>query len=410
VSPLLVIFVTVFIDLIGFGIIIPLLPFYAEHFGASAFLVGLLSTSFSFAQFVFAPFWGWLSDRVGRRPVILAGLVGSALSYAMFALADSLPMLFVARTLAGVAGANIPTAQAYIADITTPQTRAKGMGLVGAAFGLGFIFGPAIGGFLSHWGYAAPAWFAAGLSLANFCAALVLLPESRPAHARTVSPSRRRFDAFREALQRPHLPWVLLLNFIAVTAFASFEATFALFSERRFGFTTVTIGYMFAWIGIVITIVQGGLVGRVVPKVGERRVIPVALLVISVSLACVPLAPSVLWLGVVVGVLAAGLGFNTPSMLSIISQLGSDRDQGSTLGLSQSLASLARIVGPAWGGFVFDALGMRSPFVTAAALMLVAAGIGVVVCRRIPATGSPDPELGRRRTEVDSGSALRLRK
>ena len=204
-SPLVIIFFTVFIDLLGFGIIIPLLPFYAEHYGASAFVVGLLSTSFSAAQFLFAPLWGRLSDRIGRRPVILIGLLGSALSYALFAIATSLPLLFVARTLAGIAGANIPTAQAFIADVTTPEKRARGMGLIGAAFGLGFIFGPAIGGFLSHWGYAAPAWFAAALSFANFAAALVLLPESRPKH--DGEPERLgRIEVFRRALDRPHLP------------------------------------------------------------------------------------------------------------------------------------------------------------------------------------------------------------
>ena len=198
-SPLLIIFITVFIDLLGFGIIIPLLPFYAEHFGASALIVGLLSSSFSLAQFLFAPFWGRLSDRIGRRPVILIGLLGSALSYAFFALATSLPMLFVARSLAGIAGANIPTAQAFIADTTTAETRARGMGLIGAAFGLGFIFGPAIGGFLSHWGYAAPAWFAAALSLANFVAAVFLLPESRPPHARDTS-RPGRIEVIRRAV------------------------------------------------------------------------------------------------------------------------------------------------------------------------------------------------------------------
>jgi MFS transporter, DHA1 family, tetracycline resistance protein len=375
-SPLVIIFLTVFIDLLGFGIIIPLLPFYAEHFGASALTVGLLSTSFSLAQFLFAPLWGWLSDRIGRRPVILIGLLGSALSYAMFALATSLTLLFVARTLAGVAGANIPTAQAFIADVTTRETRARGMGMVGAAFGLGFIFGPAIGGFLSHWGYSAPAWFASILSLANFAAATVLLPESRTPDA--MAPARSgRIEAFRRALRRPRLPLVLLVFFLVVTSFSSFEATFALFSERRFAFTAATIGYMFAWVGVVLAFVQGVLVGRVVPRMGEQRVVPVALLVIATGLAAVSLSPSVPVLAVSTGLVALGMGFNSPSLLSAISQLADPRDQGSTLGLSQSLGSLARIIGPAWGGWVFDQFGIRVPFLTAAALMLVACALSV---------------------------------
>jgi MFS transporter, DHA1 family, tetracycline resistance protein len=375
-SPLVIIFLTVFIDLLGFGIIIPLLPFYAEHFGASALTVGLLSTSFSLAQFLFAPLWGWLSDRIGRRPVILIGLLGSALSYAMFALATSLALLFVARTLAGVAGANIPTAQAFIADVTTRETRARGMGMVGAAFGLGFIFGPAIGGFLSHWGYSAPAWFASILSLANFAAATVLLPESRTPAA-TASARSGRIEVFRRALKRPRLPLVLLVFFLVVTSFSSFEATFALFSERRFAFTAATIGYMFAWIGVVLAFVQGVLVGRVVPRMGEQRVVPVALLVIATGLAAVSLSPSVPVLAMSTGLVALGMGFNSPSLMSAISQLADPRDQGSTLGLSQSLGSLARIIGPAWGGWVFDQFGIRVPFLTAAALMLVACALSV---------------------------------
>lgn len=379
-SPLVVIFFTVFIDLIGFGIIIPLLPFYAEHFGASALVVGLLSTSFSAAQFLFAPLWGRLSDRIGRRPVILIGLIGSAVSYALFALATSLPLLFVARTLAGIAGANIPTAQAFIADVTPPDKRARGMGLIGAAFGLGFIFGPAIGGFLSRWGYAAPAWFAAALSLANFVAALILLPESKPDHH---EPGERpgRIEVFRRALLRPHLPPVLLVFFLVITSFSSFENTFALYAERRFDFTPQTIGYMFAWIGIVLSIVQGGLIGRVVPKFGENRVVPAALLTMAVALALVPLSPTVTVLAVASALLAVGMGFGNPSLLSTVSQLADARDQGSTLGVSQSLGSLARIVGPMWGGFVFDRFGIGVPFLTASLLMLVAWGISLVAFR-----------------------------
>lgn len=387
--PLVIIFLTVFIDLLGFGIIIPLLPFYAEHFGATAFMVGLLATSFSLMQFLFAPFWGRLSDRIGRRPVILIGLLGSAFSYALFALATSLPLLFVARSLAGIAGANIATAQAFIADTTTPENRARGMGLIGAAFGLGFVFGPAIGGFLSHWGYAMPAWFAAGLSLVNFCAALVLLPESRRPGDRDTRPGR--LEVFRRALTRPHLPMVLIVYFLVLVAFSAFEATFALYAERRFGFTSVTIGYMFAWIGIVLAVVQGLLVGKVVGRVGERRLVPAAILLIGISLGLIAVAGNVPLLALFVGTLAMGMGFNGPSMLSAISQLADPRDHGSTLGLSQSLGSLARIVGPMWGGWVFDVLGIRVPMLMAASLMLAACLLSVTAFRAVSPRAPMEP-------------------
>ena len=380
-SPLVIIFVTVFIDLLGFGIIIPLLPFYAETFGASAMVVGLLATSFSLMQFVFAPIWGRLSDRWGRRPIILAGLLGSALSYLAFGLATSLPMLFAARILAGIAGANIPTAQAFIADSTTPQNRARGMGLVGAAFGLGFIFGPAIGGFLSAWGYQAPAFFAATLSLANFSAALFFLPESLPPERRGVSGRAGRIEAFRRAITRPRLPLVLLVSFLVMTSFASFESMFALFAEARFGFGATTIGYLFAWVGLVLAVVQCVLVGTLVPRIGEHRLVPAAILVMAVALAGHALAPTVPWLMAALGLLAMGMGFNSPSILAIVSRLADPADQGGTLGISQSLASLARILGPLWGGFVFDRFGPSMPLYTASALMLAACVLSVLVFR-----------------------------
>ncbi len=380
-SPLVIIFVTVFIDLLGFGIIIPLLPFYAETFGASALVIGLLSTSFSLMQFLFAPVWGRLSDIFGRRPIILAGLLGSAVSYLAFGMAESLTMLFVARILAGIAGANIPTAQAFIADSTTPENRARGMGLVGAAFGLGFIFGPAIGGFLSHWGYSAPAFFAATLSLANFSAALFFLPESLPPERRGARTGPGRLAAFQRAWSRPTLGLVLVVSFLVMTAFASFESMFALFVESRFRFGPTTIGYLFAWVGVVLALVQGVMVGKVVPRVGEHRLVPVAILVMVIALAGIAMAPSVPLLMAAMGLLATGMGFNSPSMLSLVSRLADPADQGSTLGVSQSLASLARIVGPLWGGFVFDRFGHTVPFYTASALMLVACGLSVMVFR-----------------------------
>ena len=287
-SPLVIIFLTVFIDLLGFGIIVPLLPFYAESFGASALTVGLLGTVFSLMQFVVAPLCGRWSDRVGRRPVILYGLLASAVAYVALALADSLALVFAARILGGIAGGNIPTAQAYIADITTPENRAKGMGLVGAAFGLGFIFGPAIGGILARFGHSTPMWFAAALCFGNFLAALMLLPESRHGAADRVTLGR--LDLFRRARRHPGLMLLLLVFFLVSTAFSGFEATFALFTERRFGFTAETIGYIFAFIGVVLATVNGLLVGRVVPVLGERRIIPGALALIGVGLLLVPAA------------------------------------------------------------------------------------------------------------------------
>jgi MFS transporter, DHA1 family, tetracycline resistance protein len=391
-SPLAIIFVTVFVDLLGFGIIIPLLPFYAERFGGSAQTVAMLSASFSAMQFVFMPIWGRLSDRIGRRPILLLGLFGSFASYLVFGLAGSLPLLFVSRMFAGIAGATVSTAQAFIADTTTAENRAKGMGLVGAAFGLGFIFGPAIGGVLSRWGHAVPPLFAAGLALANFVAAWFLLPESRPAHVPGTAKPGSRLESLQNALVRPTLPALLLVYVTVVAAFSGFETTFALFSERRFGFTEETIGYLFAYVGVVLAIVQGGLVGRMVKRFGERRLVPVALLAMAVGLALIAVSRSVAELFVANGILAVGMGFNSPALTSLISRRSDPEDQGGILGVSQGLASLARIVGPAWAGFLFDRWGMTSPYLSSAALVLVACGISVAGLKGRPVGGGREPE------------------
>ena len=371
VSPLVVIFVTVFIDLLGFGIIIPLLPFYAESFGASAFTIGLLGTSFSLMQFLFSPIWGRWSDRIGRKPIILVGLMGSCLSYLALALAFSLPMVFIARIIGGIAGANIPTAQAYIADVTTQENRAKGMGMVGAAFGLGFIFGPAIGGLLSHFSPQTPMWFASALCFANFIAAWMLLPESRVASQETKHLGR--MEAFRHALAKPTLLIVLALYFLVTMAFSWFEATFALFSEATFGYTASTIGFVFTFIGIVLSVVQGVLVGRVVKRIGERRLIPMAISAIALGIGLLPFAWSVATLLGALGVLAVGMGFNSPACSSMVSRLSSADDQGGILGLASSIASLGRVVGPAFGGFLYDSYGPRTPYLSAAVLMAITA-------------------------------------
>lgn len=390
-SPLVIIFITVFIDLLGFGIIIPLLPFYAESFGASALTIGLLGTSFSLMQFLFSPIWGRWSDRIGRKPIILVGLMGSCVSYLALALAGSLPMVFLARIIGGIAGANIPTAQAYIADVTTPENRAKGMGMVGAAFGLGFIFGPAIGGVLSRFGASTPMWCASALCLANFVAALVLLPESRKVGDDVKSLGR--MEAFRHAFGKPTLLLLLMLYFLVTMAFSGFESTFALFSEASFGFTASSIGFVFAFIGVVLSLVQGLLVGKVVPRLGERRLIPLAIFSIALGIGLLPFVWSVPTLLVALGFLALGMGFNSPSMSSMISRLTDANDQGGILGLASSLASLGRVVGPAWGGFLYDRYGMRTPYLSAAALMFVAFVVAFagLQSRAAHAGGNPRP-------------------
>ncbi len=378
-SPLVIVFVTVFVDLLGFGIIIPLLPFYAESFGASALTIGLLGTSFSLMQFAFSPVWGRWSDKIGRKPIILLGLLGSGLSYVTLALAGSLALLFVARIIGGIAGANIPTAQAYIADITTPEDRARGMGLLGVAFGLGFIFGPAIGGLLSRISPETPMWCAAALCFANFAAAWFFLPESRVATASTKTLGR--MEAFRHAMNKPTLLLILALYFIVTMAFSAFEATFALFSEARFGYTTASIGFLFTFIGVILALIQGVLVGRVVKRIGERRLIPLALFLISISIGMLPFVWNVPTLLVALGVLAVGMGFNSPSLSSMVSQLADVDDQGGTLGLASSLASLGRVVGPAWGGYLYDAYGMTTPYLGAATLMFFAVAVSFIGLR-----------------------------
>lgn len=382
-SPLVVLFLTVFIDLLGFGIVLPLLPYYAESFGAGPLAVTLLSSCYSMMQFLFAPVWGRLSDRVGRRPVLILSLAGSSLSYLLFGLTGSLPMLFATRILAGICAANISTAQAYIADVTTPETRAKGMGMIGAAFGLGFIFGPAIGGTLSRYGYSVPAFFAAGLSFFALTLALFRLPESlRPgvvARGRMFEPRR-----LRTALRYPGMGLLLVIFFCSVFAFANLEATFALFVEKasRFGYTARETGYLFAYMGVLMSLMQGGLIGRLARRFGERRLVVAGTLMLAAGMGVVPLAPGLGGLLGALALLAFGVGMNTPSLSSLISRSAGADEQGSVLGVSQSVSSLARILGPAWGGFVFERFGPASPYFTAAGLMGATFLMSLMLMRR----------------------------
>jgi DHA1 family tetracycline resistance protein-like MFS transporter len=351
-SPLLVIFVTVFIDLVGFGIVIPVLPFYVEgtKFDASPRVVGLLFASYSVMQLVFTPILGRLSDKYGRRPILFFSLLGTSLGFFVLGFATTLWMLFAGRIIDGITGGNISTAQAYIADVTTEENRAKGMGLIGAAFGLGFIFGPAIGGILSRWGAHVPFLFAGALSLANATLLYFVLPETvTPDHPARSSAATGRWSQLVRALKQSRLAFVLAVYFLFVTAFSVMTASFGLFTLYRFGFDAHDTGWVFAFVGVVGAAIQGGLIGRLVKMFGEPVLVIVGALMFTASLVLIPLTgphtgtAALLALG---ALFALGNGLATPSLTSLASKSAGAGEQGGVLGVTQSVASLARVAGP----------------------------------------------------------------
>jgi DHA1 family tetracycline resistance protein-like MFS transporter len=352
-SPLLVIFITVFIDLVGFGIVIPVLPFYAEgtKFGATPSQVGLLFASYSVLQFVFAPVLGRLSDKYGRRPILFASLLGTALGFLILGFATTLWMLFVGRIIDGISGGNISTAQAYIADVTTEENRAKGMGLIGAAFGLGFVFGPAIGGILSRWGINLPFLFAGFLALTNAVLLYFVLPETvTPDHpARMSAAAGRGWQQLMEALKQRRLAFVLTIYFLSIVAFSIMTALFSLFLLFRLGYDPWHSGWIFAFVGIISATIQGGLIGKLVKRFGEPALVILGALLFTASLFLTPFVRTGIG---VVGILAIGAlsaignALMAPSLTSLGSKSATARNQGSVLGVMQSVASLARAVGP----------------------------------------------------------------
>ena len=358
-SPLLVIFITVFIDLAGFGIVIPVLPYYAEatSFGATPREVGLLFASYSLMQLIFAPVLGRLSDKHGRRPILLISLLGTCLGFLILGFATTLWMLFVGRIIDGISGGNISTAQAYIADVTTKENRAKGMGLIGAAFGLGFVFGPAIGGILSRWGINVPFLFAGGLAFANAILLYFTLPETvTPDHpARVSAASGRSWKQVIEALRQPHLAFVLTIYFLSIVAFSIMTTVFSLFMMFRLGYDPWHSGWIFAFVGVISAIVQGTLIGRLVKHFGEPSLVIVGGLLFTVSLFTSPfVAPAIGLVGILsVGALSSiGNALSAPSLTSLASKSAGAGEQGSVLGVMQSVASLARAAGPAIAAFM----------------------------------------------------------
>jgi predicted MFS family arabinose efflux permease len=384
-SALGVLFLVVFVDLLGFGMVIPTMPLYARHFGVSEAVTGLLSAGYSAMQLVFAPIWGRLSDRYGRRPMLLGSIAMTAVGFLGYALAPSFEWLLVSRLFAGAATANLAIARAYVADVTPPEERAAGMAIIGISFGLGFILGPAMGGLLStRYSLAAPGYAAAALATANLVAAWFILREPEN-HAR--ASHRPRFAALFDELGRPGIRGLLLVAFLSIMAFSALENTFSFLAADAFGIHDHDVPYLFVYIGLLAVLVQGGLVRPLARRFGERKLLIAGLAMQAVTIAALPYAGSITGLLVVLAPMSLGSGLTQPALSALLSKLARKEDQGGTMGLGESASALGRIIGPIFGTASY-AMSMAFPYVAGGVLMVAAA---VVATRLRP---GPDVEGG----------------
>lgn len=366
--PLLVIFLTIFVNLVGFGIIVPLLPFYAERFGASGLTIGLLFGVFSLCQLIASPLLGEWSDRYGRRPVLIFSLAGTVVSFVMLAMAQSITMLFVARIIDGLSGGNISTARAYVADITEPKDRSRAYGIIGAAFGLGFILGPALSGLLVGISYTAPIWAAAAITAVAALMALFWLPET--VHRATAS-TGMPLASLTLLLRRPAVRRVLLIDFVYWLAFAVFQTTFALFVARRFGFDAAGTGYLFAGFGLLGAVVQGGLIRPIVGRLGDKTTFMLGMLCSVIGLVAATAAQSVTLFTIALVPLALGIGFGHPTISTLVSRTARADEQGRVQGAASAIESLGRTIGPVWGNASLQRFGEATPYLSAAAFLVL---------------------------------------
>lgn len=383
------IFLTVFIDILGFGIVIPVLPLYAEHFGATAWQIGWLVGIFSLAQFFFAPIWGKISDRIGRKPVLLIGVIGTIAGYMLMGFATTVLMLFFARLIDGIAGANIGTAQAYLADISPPEQRARAMGLLGAAFGLGFVFGPALGGWAgTKFGYASPMFIAAGLAAVNFVFIVLFLPESKAANT---GGRERIFPGLWSHVDGRAYLSSLLCYFLVIAGFSMMTTIFALFLHHRFELDALHTGYILAGIGVIGVVIQGGLIGRLVRRFGEAALALTGAIIMCGGL--VGLAFSRQFSSMLMASAAIGIGNSLlmPTLSALASRSASPEWQGRALGVVQSGGSLARWVGPVVAGVLLGLSPQGAgemfgflPLVVSAGTLGVAAIAAAVLLQRRP--------------------------
>ncbi len=392
-SPLLVIFLTVFIDLIGFGICLPLLPKYAERYGAQGWKIGAAMGVYSLMQLVFAPWWGQLSDRIGRRPVLLVSNFGSIVAYGLFGLSAQFVgetgfwILVGSRVFAGICGANLSVASAFIADVTTPEKRSKGMGLIGMAFGLGFILGPVLGSqAFKHFGLAGPGVVAAVICAINFVLGCIILPETRKKDA-APPVQRPRLEQIRHVLAMKEVGFLIGIYFLGTFAFTSFESTLPLLLNAKLSFDEEHVGYVFAFCGIMAAMVQGGGIGRLVKSFGERRLIGASLIVVAISLVLMPLANTLATLLGALAVFAIGSGINRAPTMGLISQLSPADEQGTTLGVAQSAGTLARVLGPTVATTLYD-LWLPAPYLACATIALLA---GLLAALRLMGSTAKSP-------------------
>lgn len=404
-SALATVFLVVVIDLMGFGIVLPLLPFYAQEFRASAITIGLLYSVYSLMQLIFSPIWGSLSDRFGRRPIMLLSTFGAVIAYIIFGLAESLGVLFLSRIVAGLMGGNISTAQAYIADVTTTEDRARGMGLIGAAFGIGFVIGPATATLLIHdsfhqfvadsgWTgvaawmeqnrYALPGFFAAFLSFCSFLMVWFRLEETVDTKRGPVAMSRpsvfsphfwRRLSAQRGVNGRGLLIPLVIGFFLLSFGESSLYSAFPLFAEAELSLTAADVGIQFFYIGIIVVIVQGFLIKPLTNRFREEYLFVAGNLLMVVGLALIPAATSMTSLALFLGLMALGKSLNTPTITSLISQEADPENVGAVMGTAQGLSGLGRMIGPTWGGALF-AVTFALPFAATALVVSATLWIG----------------------------------
>jgi DHA1 family tetracycline resistance protein-like MFS transporter len=397
-KKLFTLFLIVFIDLLGFSIILPLLPFYAETFNATPAQVGLLVASYAAAQLVGAPVLGRLSDRFGRKPVLIISLAGTFIGFLMLGFANSLAVLFASRILDGFTGGNISVAQAYVTDITDGSNRAKGLGMLGAAFGLGFIFGPALGGTLSVYGFEIPAFVAAGLSLMSIVGVITFLPESLPAEARSalVNRTKQRFSLRNlwMAINRPRVGPILHVRFFYGLAFATFQTIFPLYAQYKLGLDARGTGFVLTYVGILVVFVQGFLVGWLASRFNEYRLIFLATLIMTVSLFAWSAAPNTVIVLIILAPLAFAAGTLNTLLNSTLSKAVYPEEVGGTLGLSASLESLTRVISPSAGGFLLGSIGPWAPGLVSGLIMIWTVSYA---WRRL--VHRPDPPLPPRRND-----------